>query len=43
MDKAVRLRKKIGEFEEKREQDDLHKSTCHPRETGKTRLLGNTI
>ncbi len=39
VDKAGRLRK-IWELEEKWEQDDLHKSTCHPRETGKTRALG---
>ncbi len=35
--------KKLGNLRKKREQDDLHKSTCHPRETGKTRLLGKTI
>ena len=40
MDKAVvDFVKNLGVWG-KREQDDLHKSTCHPRGTGKTRVLG---
>ena len=35
--------KKLGNLRKKREQDDLHKSTCHPRKTGKTRVLGNRL
>ena len=38
--RRFRLRKKNLGVWGKREQDDLHKSTCHPRGTGKTRVLG---
>ena len=37
--RRFRLRKNLGIWG-KWEQDDLHKSTCHPRGTGKTRVLG---